>query len=61
MQDTAFIRSTSDNGVWGEDEEVFHNSSMYLNNAFPVTTAVCGELYTNYHEVDECCLFTDPL
>ncbi|XP_063905025.1 follicle-stimulating hormone receptor-like isoform X3 [Zophobas morio] len=35
---------------WNGDE-VFHNSTMNLNNGFPVTTAVCGEIYRNYHEV----------
>lgn len=55
---------------WGEDEEIFHNSSMYVNNAFPVTTAVCGEIYRNYHEVNHTtdrkynafhlCVYTGP-
>ncbi|CAH1365910.1 lutropin-choriogonadotropic hormone receptor-like [Tenebrio molitor] len=35
---------------WNGDE-VFHNSTMNLNNGFPVTTAVCGEIRWNYHEV----------
>lgn len=35
---------------WSEDG-IFHNSSMFLNNAFPITTAVCGEIYRDYHEV----------
>lgn len=35
---------------WNGDE-VFHNSTMNLNNDFPVTTAICGEIYRNYHEV----------
>lgn len=33
--------------MWGDENEVFHNST----NAFPVTTALCGEIYRNYHEV----------
>ncbi|XP_044264151.1 lutropin-choriogonadotropic hormone receptor-like isoform X2 [Tribolium madens] len=35
---------------WNGDE-IFHNSTMNLNNGSPVTTAVCGEIYRNYHEV----------
>lgn len=35
---------------WNGDE-VFHNSTMNLNNDFPVTTAICGEIYRNYHQV----------
>lgn len=40
----------SESESWGGDE-VFHNSTLDINSAFPVTTALCGEIYRNYHEV----------
>ncbi|XP_023310361.1 lutropin-choriogonadotropic hormone receptor-like [Anoplophora glabripennis] len=39
--------ATQNDELWGDENEVFHNST----NAFPVTTALCGEIYRNYHEV----------
>lgn len=44
---TSLIEDSS----WNEDEEIFHNGTLSLNTGFPITTAVCGEIYTNYHEV----------
>ncbi|VEN48336.1 unnamed protein product, partial [Callosobruchus maculatus] len=37
-----------DNEIWGDRNEVFHNTT---SASFPVTTALCGEIYRNYHEV----------
>lgn len=42
-----FVDENESNEFWGDDDEVFHNST----NVFPVTTALCGEIYRNYHEV----------
>lgn len=40
-----------DDGMWSDDEQVFHNGTLDMGSEFSVTTAVCGEIYRNYHEV----------
>lgn len=46
----SLAQSTEEETTWSEDE-VFHNSTLTVNNAFPITTAVCGNIYRDYHEV----------
>ncbi|KAF5271761.1 hypothetical protein FQA39_LY08084 [Lamprigera yunnana] len=46
-----FPQNTIEEDFWSENDEVFHNNTLSVNNGFPVTTAICGEIYTNYYEV----------
>lgn len=36
---------------WDGGEEFFHNYSLPVNIDSPVKTAICGNIYRDYHEV----------
>nr|CAH7725176.1 unnamed protein product [Callosobruchus chinensis] len=48
---TSLAINDEDSEIWGDRNEVFHNTS---SSSFPVTTALCGEIYRNYHEFLMC-------
>lgn len=49
---TSFVQNYEEDGDFAPPDEIFHNNTLSVNNnAYPITTALCGKIYRNYHEV----------
>lgn len=54
MINTSLTQNNVQDDLNNEDDEIFHNNTLAVNNAFPIiTTVLCGKIYRNYHEVND--------